>query len=72
MAKPSRRPKRKHWGLRTLGFLAIALVAVLTANTFAPDGRGYAPITWVGVLVGFGGAAYCTFQGLRDFTWLPR
>jgi nitrate/nitrite transporter NarK len=65
-----RRPARggMRWGLLTLGFLAIALASVLVSN-----GAGsYSVITLAGVLVGFGGAAYCSYRGLKGFSWLPR
>ena len=65
-------PKRKRWGLRTLGFLMIALVSVLTSNMRASGGQDQLPITVVGVVVGFAGAAYCTYRGLREFNWLER
>lgn len=69
-AKRSAKPRR--WGLLTLGFLSIALASVITANMLAADGGEGSPLTGVGVLVGFGGAAYCSYRGIRAFSWLPR
>jgi hypothetical protein len=66
------RPKRKRWGLRTLAFLTLALASVLTSSALSADGSGVRPIIVVGVLVGFVGAAYSSFRGLRDFNWLQR
>ncbi len=59
--------KRKYWGLRTLGFLAIALVSVLAANRSANP-----TLTLLGLVVGLSGASYSSYRGLKDFSWLPR
>ena len=56
------------WGLLTLGFLAIALTCVLVSNS---QGR-YTALTGLGLLVGFAGAGYCSYRGLKGFSWLPR
>ena len=65
-----RRPGRRgmRWGLLTLGFLALALASVLVSNSSGT----YNALTLAGVLVGFGGAAYCSYRGLKGFSWLPR
>ncbi|HYT09845.1 MAG TPA: hypothetical protein VEL73_04215 [Mycobacteriales bacterium] len=68
----SGKPKRKRWGLRTLAFLTLALASVLTSSGLSASGSGVPPITLVGVLVGFAGAAYCSVRGLKDFNWLQR
>ncbi|MFL6128616.1 MAG: hypothetical protein ACJ73E_06080 [Mycobacteriales bacterium] len=64
--KPARGGMR--WGLLSLGFLAIALASVLVSNS----NGSYNLITFIGLLVGFGGAGYCSYRGLKGFTWLPR
>lgn len=56
------------WGLLTLLFLGIALACVLTSNA---QGR-YTALTGIGLLVGFAGAGYCTYRGLKTARWLPR
>jgi nitrate/nitrite transporter NarK len=56
------------WGLLTLLFLGIALTCVLVSNS---QGR-YSGLTFAGLVVGLGGAAYCSYRGLKSFTWLPR
>ncbi|HLM06293.1 MAG TPA: hypothetical protein VK402_14015 [Blastococcus sp.] len=61
-----RRPKQKYWGLRTLGFLTIALVSVIASNWVNTG------LPVLGLVVGLTGAAYCSYRGLKDFTWLPR
>jgi hypothetical protein len=66
MAEPRKRNVR--WGLLTLLFLAIALASVLASNAQG----AYNALTLAGVVVGFGGAAYCTWKGLKGFSWLPR
>jgi uncharacterized membrane protein HdeD (DUF308 family) len=68
-AAERRQQRHKRWGLRTLGFLAIALACVL-ASTYV-DGN-YTLILDLGVLIGFVGAAYCSYRGLKQSTWLPR
>jgi hypothetical protein len=66
MTQPRKRNLR--WGLLTLLFLLIALVSILVAG-----GQGtYNVVTLFGVVLGFGGAAYCTWRGLKGFSWLPR
>jgi hypothetical protein len=66
MAEPRKRNVR--WGLLTLLFLGIALAGVLTSNAQG----AYNALTFAGVIVGFGGAAYCTWKGLKGFSWLAR
>ena len=64
--KPARGGMR--WGLLTLLFLGIALACVLVSS-----GKGsYTVVTGLGLLVGLGGAAYCSYRGLKGFSWLPR
>jgi hypothetical protein len=46
----------------------VALASVLTSNA---QGK-YTALTAAGLLIGFGGAAYCTVKGLKGFSWLPR
>jgi hypothetical protein len=56
------------WGLLTLLFLGIALACVLVSNSHG----SYTAVTGVGLLVGFAGAAYCSYRGVKSATWLPR
>ena len=63
-----RRPRNWRWGLLTLLFLGIALTCVLVSNS----ARHYTVVTGLGLLVGFGGAAYCTYRGIKSATWMPR
>jgi len=55
-----RRPKR--WGLRTLGFLALALISVLAAELQ----QTYTLLTLPGLLLGLAGAAVCSLRGLMS------
>ncbi len=57
---------RKRWGLRALAFLAVALAAVLTS------GDGYTPISALVLLVALAAAGYCSYRGVKEFSWLPR
>ena len=62
---PARRPRRR-WGLWALTFLALALVTVLTS------GDGYTAGTALVVLGSLTAAGYCSYRGVKEFTWLPR
>jgi peptidoglycan/LPS O-acetylase OafA/YrhL len=56
---PRRRPR---WGLRTLGFLGLALLAVITSASLGHHTFG----TLGSLIFGLGGAAYCSVKGVRD------
>lgn len=62
---PSGRPRRR-WGLWALAFLAVALAVVLTS------GEGYTSVSALVLLVSLTAAGYCSYRGVKDFTWLPR
>ena len=66
-----RKPRRKRWGLRTLGFLVLAITAVVTSQV-----QGfYSPGTLICTALGIGGAAYCSVRGwqaLERLEWLDR
>lgn len=66
MAEPRKRNVR--WGLLSLLFLGIALVCILVSNSQG----AYNLVTLAGLIAGFGGAAYCSWRGIKGFTWLPR
>lgn len=63
--RPLRRPRRR-WGMWALAFLTLALVAVLTS------GNGYTIVSAFVVLGSIVCAAYCSYRGVKEFTWLPR
>jgi peptidoglycan/LPS O-acetylase OafA/YrhL len=58
---------RPRWGLRTLGFLALAALAVLTYDTLRENGVPL--IGFIGLTVGLVGATVCSVQGLRNSSW---
>ncbi len=66
------RPER--WGLRTLIFLALALVSISVGNTLKTEGiKEFHAIAFMGTWLGLFGAAVCTLRGLIDaVTWLRR
>lgn len=54
------------WGLRTLGFLALAAASVLTSNLMYARGvDDLVLLTFAGTVIGFVGAGTCTVRGLR-------
>ena len=55
---PERRPR---WGLRTLGFLGLAFLAIVTSASLGRHTAG----TLGSLLFGLIGAAYCSVKGLR-------
>jgi hypothetical protein len=57
------RGKRPRWGLRTLGFLAVAAASLLAYDWFSAN--GLALLTSVGLLLGLVGAAICSVRGIR-------
>jgi peptidoglycan/LPS O-acetylase OafA/YrhL len=56
---PPKRPPR--WGLRTLGFLGLALAAIVTSASLGHHTFG----TLGSLLFGLIGAAYCSVKGVR-------
>jgi membrane-bound ClpP family serine protease len=54
--------KRSRWGVRTLGFLALALVCILTSMITG----SYTLLTLAGVVVGLIGATVCSVRGLMS------
>ena len=54
--------RKRRWGVYTLAFLILAFVMVVVSST---QGH-YTILTLLGLLVGFVGAGYCTFKGLRE------
>ena len=72
-ATQASRPRTKRWGIRTLGWLALALVSVLASNAFYARGvTDFVLATFAGTIVGFVGAAYCSFRGLQAWSGLNR
>jgi hypothetical protein len=65
-----RAQRRPRWGLRALGFLTLALVAVLSWDALRAN--GLALIGFLGVMVGLVGATVCSVRGLRQSSWLGR
>jgi hypothetical protein len=58
----------RRWGLRTLGFLALAAAAILGAGPLHGSGlTGLILLDLTGIAVGLTGAAVCTVRGLRGW-----
>jgi peptidoglycan/LPS O-acetylase OafA/YrhL len=57
-----RLPRRPRWGLRTLGFLALATVAIVTAINLGGHTLG----TFGSLVFGLVGAAYCSVKGMNQ------
>jgi hypothetical protein len=58
VAPPRRRPR---WGLRTLGLLGLALVALVTSASLGHHTAG----TLGSLVLGLVGAGYCSVKGLQ-------
>ena len=56
-------PGRPRWGLRTLGFLALCMVAMITSQVMG----GYTVGSLGSLVFGLVGAAYCSVRGLQTF-----
>jgi hypothetical protein len=59
-AAPTKRGPR--WGVRTMLFLVLAFVAIYTAKAM----NGHTVGTMGSLVLGLGGAAYCSVRGVRD------
>ncbi len=72
-ATTARGPRTKRWGLRTLAWLALALVSVLASNAFYAQGvTDFVLATLAGTVVGFIGAGYCSIRGLQAWQGLGK
>jgi hypothetical protein len=60
----SPQPRRRRWGLRTLGFLALAFVAIVASASLGHHTVG----TLGSLLIGLVGAGYCSVKGVRAMT----
>jgi peptidoglycan/LPS O-acetylase OafA/YrhL len=56
---PRRRPR---WGLRTLGFLTLGMIAMITASATG----GYTVGSLGSLIFGVLGAGYCSIKGVRQ------
>lgn len=59
-------PRRRRWGLWALAFLSLALGMVLTS------GDGYTAVSALVLLGSLTAAGWCSYRGVKAFTWLPR
>jgi peptidoglycan/LPS O-acetylase OafA/YrhL len=61
-SQPAGSPERRRprWGLRTLGFLGLAFLSLVTALTMGHHTFG----TFGSLIFGLVGAAYCSMKGL--------
>ena len=62
-AEPTERaPKRRRWGLWTMGFVILAIIALATAQA-----QGYNTLGTFGcTILGIAGAAYCSIRGWKS------
>jgi O-antigen ligase len=58
--------RQRRWGLRLLAMLALAFVSLLGL------GGDYPLLATLGLIAGLAGGAYCSYRGLKGFSWLPR
>ena len=65
------RPRPPRWGVRSLLWLTLAFVSVITSNVLNTAGNSdWVLVTFVGTVAGLGGAAYCSVKGLGSSGWL--
>lgn len=70
---PEKRPAAPRWGVRTLWWLALVFVSMLTANgLYALDVDYWGLLPLAGTVVGICGAAWCSIRGLASATWPGR
>ncbi len=64
----------KRWGVRTLLYLGLAAASIILSNWMRLTGNtDVILLTFIGTVVGLGGAAVCTYKGLRAWGGgLPR
>ena len=55
-------------------WLGLAFVCVITSNVLTTSGNNdWVVVTFLGTIVGFAGAAYCSVRGIVSSDgWLPR
>jgi nitrate/nitrite transporter NarK len=63
MPAPKKHPKPKTtpWGIYTLGFLTLAFVMMVVSSSQGT----YTVLTFIGLILGLVGAAFCTVKGLK-------
>ena len=68
--RPARSPR---WGVRSLLWLTLAFVCVITSNLMNAAGNSdWVLLTFTGTMSGLVGAAYCSIRGLSAGGWLGR
>lgn len=73
VAEQPQRPRPARWGVRTLWWLGLVFVCMLSANALYSLGVDYwGLLPLAGTIVGICGATYCSYRGLRSATWLGR
>jgi hypothetical protein len=70
----SRPVGQKRWGVRTLLYLGLAAASIITSNWMRMTGNtDVILLTFIGTVVGLGGATVCTIRAFRDWNGLvPR
>lgn len=65
------RARQPRWGVRSLLWLTLAFVCVITSNVLNTAGNtDWVVVTFVGTVAGLAGAAYCSIRGLASSGWL--
>jgi hypothetical protein len=64
--RPSRPPRPKRWGLRTLVFLGITAASIMISNFLHAKGNdNFVLLTFIGTVVGLVGATVCSVRGIQ-------
>ena len=65
--------KQRRWGLRTVGFLALAAASIFAAQLLdAYKNNHFVVLTFAGLVVGLVGATICSVRGIRAWEGLPK
>jgi hypothetical protein len=69
-----RSPQQKgpRWGVRTVWTVIVATLFIVASDRLGSSGSDWAVVATVGAWLALASAAYCTYRGLRGFSWLPR
>jgi hypothetical protein len=69
--RPARR-RQPRWGVRTILLVGLATVCIVVSSGLGPDGEPWTTVAGLAAWCAIGGAAYCSYRGLRGASRLFR